>query len=584
MLTLEPDKISRFPVDRPWTMYKRSTSSDDASSKRSWSIPSTTKMKSSGPVKREGNKIWKESSNDSTSAQSSSNKADPSSIFYLADSSFSANPSTIVHSAKSSFCPTLSSTISASIHEKEVTSAQSSSNKAPEQQTSKNVVSFADPSSIFYLADSSSSANPSTTIVHSAKSSFYKAPKSIHVRKEGNKIWTEERTLQHSSSLKVSAQSSAKVSNAKSANVIKERNIISAQPQHSLSLENLGRYAKIFSSSEPSSAKQTTVQIEEIVDLCSDSPPLPARAPTTFLPLANIVGEVNEGNGYQFSCSCSSSSTTCSSNLCSNKGTARTSASSTSFFPSSSSSSSSYSSSSSSSNSNSNSNSSSNSGSNNNRAPTKAYHDVAKPSTINNKSSTIDLCSDSPPPRAPTKFLLSANIVVEGLPTLRNIIVTESERNFIFPLLTGEDSGAILIEKFAIDMSITKLKGLAPTTWLNDEIINFYFEMLTEGCISNNKRIHSFSSFFFVKLLRKGEAVEGYLFSKVRRWTKHIDNSNLDIIFIPVNITNQHWTLVLIDILSKTIIYYDSFRREGPYADAALQVSTCNILFLLCNK
>ena len=388
MLTLEPDKISRFPVDRPWTMYKRSTSSDDASSKRSWSIPSTTKMKSSGPVKREGNKIWKNTSNVVTSAQSSSYKApeqqtsknvvsydDPSSIFYLADSSSSANPSTIVHLAKSSFCPTLSSTFSAGIQEKEssnevtsaqyssyeapeqqtsgfsgfasssnqrdlsqystnaksihvrkegnkiwkessnvVTSAQSSSYKAPEQQTSKNVVSYDDPSSIFYLADSSSSANPST-IVHLAKSSFcptlsstfsagiqekessnevtsaqyssYKAPKSIHVRKEGNKIWTEERTLQHSSTLKVSAQSST---NAKSANVRKEGNIISAQPQHSLSLKNLGRYAKIFSSSEPSSAKQTTVQIEEIVDLCSDSPPLPARAPTTFLPIANIVG------------------------------------------------------------------------------------------------------------------------------------------------------------------------------------------------------------------------------------------------------------------------------------------------------
>ena len=191
---------------------------------------------------------------------------------------------------------------------------------------------------------------------------------------------------------------------------------------------------------------------------------------------------------------------------------------------------------------------------------------MAKPSTINNKSSTIDLCSDSPPPpaRAPPMFLPSANIVDEGLPSLRNIIVTETERNFIFPLLTGDDSGAILIEKFAIDMSITKLKALAPGTWLNDEIVNFYFEMLTEGCISNNMRIHSFSSFFFLKLLRINEPVKGYLFSNVRRWTKHIDISTLEIIFIPVNITNHHWTLVLIDILLKTIIYYDSFRHEGP--------------------
>jgi hypothetical protein len=43
-------------------------------------------------------------------------------------------------------------------------------------------------------------------------------------------------------------------------------------------------------------------------------------------------------------------------------------------------------------------------------------------------------------------------------------------------------------------------------------------------------------------------------------------------------------TLVFIDIVLKTIIYYDSYRHDGPYADAALQVSTCNILFLLHNK
>ena len=251
----------------------------------------------------------------------------------------------------------------------------------------------------------------------------------------------------------------------------------------------------------------------------------------------------------------------------------------------------------SSSNSSSSSCSSSNSSSKNG-VPRKAYH-VAKPSTVNNKSSTIDLCSDSPPPpvhkqetvdltsdsqpppaRAPPTFLPSASIIGQGLPSLRNIIVTETEHNLIVPLLTGEDSSAILIDKFAIDMSITKFKNLAPGRWLNDEIINFYFEMLMEGCISNNMRIHIFSSFFFTLLFKSGQ----YRFKDVQRWTRKIDIFTLEKIFIPVNITNTHWTLVLIDILFKTIYYYDSFRTNGPYADAALQVSACNNLFLLRNK
>ena len=173
---------------------------------------------------------------------------------------------------------------------------------------------------------------------------------------------------------------------------------------------------------------------------------------------------------------------------------------------------------------------------------------------------------------------------MSGLPSLRNIIVTETEHNFIFPLLTGEDSGVILIDKFAIDMTITKLKALAPRTGLHDEIINFYFGMLTEGCISNNMRIHSFSSFFFERLLRTSEPVKGYRFANVERWTKFIDIFTLEKIFIPVNNNNQLWSLVLIDVLLKTIYYYDSYRHDGPYADAALLVSTCIILFLLHNK
>jgi hypothetical protein len=198
------------------------------------------------------------------------------------------------------------------------------------------------------------------------------------------------------------------------------------------------------------------------------------------------------------------------------------------------------------------------------------------------KQETVDLTSDSQPPpaRAPPTFLPSASIIGQGLPSLRNIIVTETEHNLIVPLLTGEDSNAILIDKFAIDMSITKFKTLAPGRWLNDEIINFYFNMLMEGCISNNMRIHIFSSYFFTLLFKSGQ----YRFKDVQRWTRKIDIFTLEKIFIPVNITNSHWTLVLIDILFKTIYYYDSLRTDGPYADAALQVSACNNLFLLRNK
>ena len=43
-------------------------------------------------------------------------------------------------------------------------------------------------------------------------------------------------------------------------------------------------------------------------------------------------------------------------------------------------------------------------------------------------------------------------------------------------------------------------------------------------------------------------------------------------IFIPINIGNSHWTLLLIDLMIKTISYYDSYRNGGVYASHALRV------------
>ena len=80
---------------------------------------------------------------------------------------------------------------------------------------------------------------------------------------------------------------------------------------------------------------------------------------------------------------------------------------------------------------------------------------------------------------------------------MRNIIVEEIDTELLLSFLEGVDSERrILVEKFNIDMTIKKLKSLAPTTSLNDEVINFYFGMLTEACNHHNLGIHCFCSFF----------------------------------------------------------------------------------------
>ena len=155
-----------------------------------------------------------------------------------------------------------------------------------------------------------------------------------------------------------------------------------------------------------------------------------------------------------------------------------------------------------------------------------------------------------------------------GSPSLRNIIVTQEDRLRISNDLESAESNRVIIEKFSIDMTVKKLQCLRPRQWLNDEVINFYFHMLMSG-LYRRDGFFSFSSFFFVKLLVPNV---GYTYKNVRRWTKNVDIFSKKKIFIPINIGNSHWTLLLIDLMIKTIFYYDSLGNADVYASHALRV------------
>ena len=79
----------------------------------------------------------------------------------------------------------------------------------------------------------------------------------------------------------------------------------------------------------------------------------------------------------------------------------------------------------------------------------------------------------------------------------------------------------------------------------------------------------SFSSFFFARLLVPNN---GYTYKNVSRWTKHVNIFSKKKIFIRINIGNSHWNLLFIDLVIKTISYYDSLGNEDVYASHALRV------------
>ena len=55
----------------------------------------------------------------------------------------------------------------------------------------------------------------------------------------------------------------------------------------------------------------------------------------------------------------------------------------------------------------------------------------------------------------------------------------------------------------------------------------------------------------------------GYSYQNVASWTNSIDFFNTNSFFFPINRHNSHWTLVHIDMVGRTISYYDSMNGQS---------------------
>ena len=133
----------------------------------------------------------------------------------------------------------------------------------------------------------------------------------------------------------------------------------------------------------------------------------------------------------------------------------------------------------------------------------------------------------------------------------------------------------IVISKYNVDMTYYKISCLAPDIWLNDEVINFYMNMLQDrdmqlcNLFPDRSSNQFFNSHFVERLLFTDKT---YKYKNVRKWTKNVDVFQKDKLFFPVNVLNSHWTLLVIMIGEKQIHYYDSINGRGlHFLDGMLQ-------------
>ena len=98
---------------------------------------------------------------------------------------------------------------------------------------------------------------------------------------------------------------------------------------------------------------------------------------------------------------------------------------------------------------------------------------------------------------------------------------------------------------------------------MNDEVMDCFFwllqkrdaQMFQTGTSPSKKRHHFFHCFFYPMLKTSG-------YNSIKKWSDEVpggDIFDLHKIFIPINASNVHWFLAVIDMEQKTIQAFDSW-------------------------
>ncbi|XP_043098137.1 sentrin-specific protease 2 [Puntigrus tetrazona] len=166
-----------------------------------------------------------------------------------------------------------------------------------------------------------------------------------------------------------------------------------------------------------------------------------------------------------------------------------------------------------------------------------------------------------------------------SLPSISELITDKARRSEEeFPRLTKEmqqevsaalaqtDPNLVLCSAFKLRITQRDLATLQEGSWLNDEVINFYMNLVMSRSEQEvvGRKVYSFSTFLFPKLHSGGHAA-------VRRWTKAVDLFLYDIILVPLHL-GVHWSLAVVDFKSKSVRSYDSMGQRHD--------DICNMILL----
>lgn len=118
-----------------------------------------------------------------------------------------------------------------------------------------------------------------------------------------------------------------------------------------------------------------------------------------------------------------------------------------------------------------------------------------------------------------------------------------------------------VVSAFSIDITCKDLLTLADGQWLNDNVIDFYLNLVTEL----QERVYCWTTHFYTTLKKNG-------YKGVARWAKRrkINVVDMKTVIVPINSMNTHWAVAVVDNEQHTISYYDSLGSNGNRAAVEL--------------
>uniref|UniRef100_A0A8D0FPX0 SUMO specific peptidase 1 n=1 Tax=Strix occidentalis caurina TaxID=311401 RepID=A0A8D0FPX0_STROC len=134
--------------------------------------------------------------------------------------------------------------------------------------------------------------------------------------------------------------------------------------------------------------------------------------------------------------------------------------------------------------------------------------------------------------------------------------ITEEMEKEIKNVFRGGNQDEVLSEAFRLTITRKDIQTLNNLNWLNDEIINFYMNLLMERSKEKGlPAVHAFNTFFFTKLKTAG-------YQAVKRWTKKVDIFSVDLLLVPIHL-GVHWLSWLVSPvpLSKLSLFSYSYRQ-----------------------